>query len=301
MLLKNTSTKQIISFLFVLILGIVFIISGQTKFISIEPFEWTFMDLGFSNSISFFLARFLIGFEFALALLLILHLFLKKFSLAIVQIFLMVMTLYLVVLLITKGNNVDCGCFGDSVPMTPIQSILKNLVMMAMVYFVQKNYAPINYKFQTAIAIIGTLACLSLPFVFVPFTQKPSPINLNALYAQANNQPKVDLRKGKHLVAFMSLGCPHCRKAANTFAKFYAEDSTLPIMMILNGNLTDTSDFFKETKANKVPHFVFNGAEEFVKMAGPYVPQIYWINNSVKERQVNYSQLSTGLLENWKK
>jgi hypothetical protein len=36
-------------------------------------------------------------------------------------------------------------------------------------------------------------------------------------------------------------------------------------------------------------------------MAGKYVPQIYWINNSIKERTITYVQLNTDLLRNWKK
>jgi hypothetical protein len=71
--------------------------------------------------------------------------------------------------------------------------------------------------------------------------------------------------------------------------------------MIFTGSATDTSDFFAETQAHKVPHFVFNNSDAFIKMAGKYVPQIYWINNSIKERTITYVQLNTDLLRNWKK
>lgn len=296
----SISAKSIIAFIVLLLLSSAFFFSAIAKFISIEPFEWTFMDMGLPNQASFFLARFFIGFEFVLAILLLAHSYLKKITLPLTNIFLLSMTVYLIILWISKGNDVDCGCFGDALPMSPSVSILKNLVMMIVTYWLQRNYPPLSYRFQLPIALVLTLASFIIPFIFVPYTQKPEPINLDALYADAAYKPMAELRKGKHLIAFMSLGCPHCRSAANIFKEMYAEDSTLPIMMILNGSLEDTADFFNETKSNKVPHFVFNNNDAFIKMAGKYVPQIYWVNNGIKERKITYIQLNTALLKNWK-
>lgn len=211
------------------------------------------------------------------------------------------MTIYLFILWATKGNNVDCGCFGDSLPMSPSVSILKNIGLLAVTFILSKIYPVKPYRFQGVISVLGAAAMLALPFIFVPYAQKPTPVNLNPLYRNSNYQPSTDLRKGKHLVAFMSLGCPHCRNAARIFRDMYAEDSTIPVMMILTGSPVDSPDFFAATKSNKVPHFIFNNSDEFMKMAGRYVPQIYWINNGIKERQITYVQLNTTLLKNWKK
>lgn len=297
----SPKAKSIIGLILLLSLSGIFIFSALTKFVAIEPFEWTFMDMGLPNMLSFFLARFFIGFEFLLAFFMLAHIYLKKFTYPITNLFLIAMTIYLVIILITKGNNVDCGCFGDTLPMSPAVSILKNIALFALSFLLSKIYPVQPYRFQWIIALIGAALMMAIPFVFVPYSQKPQPINLSPLYKNTAYTPPVDLRKGKHLVAFMSLGCPHCRHAAKIFKDIYAEDSTLPIMMIFTGSAIDTTDFFADTKAQKVPHFVFNNSDEFIKMAGKFVPQIYWINNGIKERRITYVQLNAELLRNWKK
>ena len=60
-------------------MGAVFIFSGYTKLNPIEPFEFTFVDLGFINwKIAPFIARLMIGAEFLIGTLLILNLNLRK-------------------------------------------------------------------------------------------------------------------------------------------------------------------------------------------------------------------------------
>lgn len=297
---RSINAKSIVGGLLLLVLSGTFIFSAITKFMSIEPFEWTFMDMGFSNALAYGFARFFIGFEFCLAFLLLAHIYLKRISYPLTLLFLMVMTLYLIIILVTKGNKVDCGCFGDTLPMSPLQSILKNIVLIGITVVLSKIYSVKPYRFQKTIALIASCGLIAIPYIFVPFAQSPTPINLNALYADPHNHPQVELRQGKHLVALMSLGCPHCRNAAKIFSTIYAEDSTVPIFMVLYGAAIDTNDFFQETKANKVPHFVFSNAEAFIAMAGKYVPSISWINNSVKERKISYVQLNTALIKNWK-
>ena len=64
-------TKTIIHFLLRLLVGATFIFSGASKLLFIEPFELSFVELGFGWYITPFLARFLIASEFILGLALI--------------------------------------------------------------------------------------------------------------------------------------------------------------------------------------------------------------------------------------
>lgn len=296
----NQRAKEISGLALLVVLSATFIFSAVTKFVSIEPFEWTFMDMGLPNSLAFFLARFMIGFEFMLALFMLAHFYLKKFTYPITNLFLVVMTIYLVIILVTKGNDVDCGCFGDTLPMSPAVSIVKNLVLIGITLLLSRIYPVKPYRFQLPLSIAGAAATIAIPFLFVPYSQEPKPINLDALYADRTHLPSVELRRGKHLIAFMSLGCPHCRSAAGIFGEMYKKDSSLPLFMILYGAEADTADFFKETKANKVPHFSFNDMTAFRKMAGKYVPQIYWINNGILERKLSYIHLNPKMIGNWR-
>ena len=104
---------------------------------------------------------------------------------------------------------------------------------------------------------------------------------------------------GKHIIAFMSLTCPHCRKAAKELTAIYKENPKLPLYMVLNGLQPDEKDFFNETKSEGIPHVRFTGVDDFVKMAGRYVPAIYWVNNGIKERKVSYMALSGPAMKHW--
>ncbi len=292
--------KTITGLLLLLLLSGIFVYSALSKLNSIEPFEWTFMDMVFSNTLAYFAARLMIGFELLIALFLVGHFYLKKFTYPITIIFLVAMSIYLIVLLITKGNNMDCGCFGDELPMTPLQSILKNIVMLAMVFILKKIYPVKPYPYQDIFASAGAVVMIAIPFIFVPNSQKPNPIDLSPLTTKAIYPPNINLQKGKHLIAFMSLGCPHCRTASKILAEIRKADSTAPVFMVLLGHPEDSSSFFDDTKSEQVPHTIINDLATFNKITkADYVPVIMWVENGVRTRSVSYIKLNNTLLNNW--
>src|SRR5690606_20330775 len=126
-------------------LGLVFLYSGYTKlFPVIETFEFTFVDIGIANWYTApVIARLLIGLEFFIGVLLILNYNLKKFTLPLTAALLLFFILYLGVQIMVSGNNGNCGCFGEHLKMTPLQAILKNVVMIAacvLVYFLWEGW-----------------------------------------------------------------------------------------------------------------------------------------------------------------
>ncbi len=81
--------KVIISkvFFFILcsILGLVFLYSGYTKLDPIEPFEYTFVDLGIGGwKLAPFIARFMIGLEFLIGFLLLNQIEMKVYQLTLI-------------------------------------------------------------------------------------------------------------------------------------------------------------------------------------------------------------------------
>src|SRR4051812_42921577 len=113
-------------------LGLIFIYSGYTKLVPvIETFEFTFVDIGIANWYTApVIARLLIGLEFFLGFLLILNYHLKKFTLPFTIALLLFFIIYLCVQIATTGNNGNCGCFGEHIKMTPLEAIVKNIVMI---------------------------------------------------------------------------------------------------------------------------------------------------------------------------
>jgi thiol-disulfide isomerase/thioredoxin len=156
----------------------------------------------------------------------------------------------------------------------------------------------VEFRFQKTIALLLVLAASVVPFAFNPADFRPHRLDLNPLYQNAE-APKLDLRKGKHVVAFMSLGCPHCREAARILEQFRTENPRVPLFMVLHGRKVDAPDFFQATGAVQVPHMIYDNTEAFVKMAGPYVPAIYFVHDSRVERSLSYPQLNRVSIEQW--
>lgn len=305
----NFYIKRIIGLILLLSMAAVFLFSGISKLYAFEPFIWNIMDAGISSmTIAAVLARLFIGFEILLGLFLIAHLFLKSFTYPVIIALLSVFTIYLILLISRQGNNGNCGCFGDAYFMKPSAAIIKNLIMMVATFILIKLYPIKSYKNAEWIAVFLGMAAIVAPFIFYPLSADSTPqdvnrtINLSPLYHStnlSNRPPDIDLTKGKHVIAFMSLTCPHCKKAAFLIHILHRQHPDIPFFLVLNGHPDFEKDFFKETRAEAVPHMLFRGGEEFQSMAGPAVPAIFWINNGTIEKESNYFQLDPKYLEAW--
>ena len=122
----------------------VFFFSAYSKLYSenaFDSFQWSFIDLGIGSSLfSGMLARFMIGSEVLLGLMLLAHVFLRKVTYPAIITILSMFIVYLLVLIIKQGNTGNCGCFGDKLAMTPLNAIYKNLGMIAVTRVLMKIY-----------------------------------------------------------------------------------------------------------------------------------------------------------------
>ncbi len=294
-------------------MGMVFIYSGWTKLFPIEPFEYTFVDLGFINwQVAPFIARFMIGFEFIIGVLLLLNLNLKfAYKLAIGT--LLAFCVYLILLIIIVGNKGNCGCFGDTIQMTPFQAFIKNIAMLVIFYLLYKFHEgwQLPKKWTIVITIVFAL-CVAFPFIRNPIELNYSAAYLNkdtqnfkleldSLYNNATlNIPPKTLSQGKHVMAFMSMSCPHCRIAAKKMRIIHERNSEIPMYIVLNGKDEKLQPFYDDTHAEDIPHCILNG-KNFIFLAGLDMPRIFLINNSVIEYDLNYIDLDQGELEKWMK
>jgi uncharacterized membrane protein YphA (DoxX/SURF4 family) len=297
--------KRSIGIILILCLSAIFIYSGISKLFSLEAFEWTFMDMGIRNMLlASIIAHVFIGIEFMIGLFLLLHIYLKSFTYPVTLIMLVLLTAYLAVLIVQQGNTGSCGCFGDWIYMKPLDAIWKNLAMMAATIILMVIHPIKPYKNQEWISAIAGMAALVVPLVVSPLNvdNKPTtanePINLNYLYKNTP-PPSMELRTGKHIVAFMSLTCPHCRKAAYLMHILKRQHKDFSFFIVLTGHPDLQDEFFKETQATNLPFILMKDVDAFSVMAGNAVPAIYWINNSVIERKSNYMQMDPKDIEAW--
>ncbi len=280
-----------------------------------DSFQWTFIDLGINNMmVSAVMARLMVGLELLLGLFLLFHIFLKKFTYKAVIAILSIFIIYLLIVILKQGNTGNCGCFGDSISMKPLTAIWKNLIMIAATVILMYIYPVKPYRYQEYACMAIGLVGICTPFLVnrmytgtAPVSYK-QPIDLNLLY-KYEPAPSIDLRKGKHIIAFMSLTCPHCKKAAYLLQVIHHQHPEIPMYIVLDGPELYEKKFFDETHAENVPHLIYRHLEEFEAMINSGlkkgdkvgVPAIYWVNNSNIEYKSVYAyyQLDPSYMLDW--
>lgn len=289
--------------------GTLFLYSAYTKLLPIQTFEYTLVEfVHMPWWIAAVSSRLLVGIEAALGALLVFNIYgsrkwVLKLSLAILFMF----SIYLIYLWATVGNDVNCGCFGDVIWMSPSSSLLKNAIIIIVLFVLLKQHTGIKTRWAkyAAIAVLVIITVLPLFLYPIPFTQ-PSFLNedkyeldLSAIYENEQIQPPaVDIRRGKHIVAFMSLTCPHCKIAAYKMQLMEHENPDISMFLVLNGDSSLLAPFWEKTKAQNIPYTMLYG-KDFVSLSGLNLPAIYWINDSWVEAKTNYIDLNQKAIEEW--
>ncbi len=293
------------------LMGLVFLYSGYTKLQPIEPFEYTFVDLGFDWKIAPLVARFMIGLEFLIGFLFIFSLYIRRFTIPLTVVTLSVFCIYLAIMLAKNGNNANCGCFGTALVMTPRQALVKNAVMLLACLLIYRFYEGFRYgrpgRWLMGLTVVSAFA---LPHIlnYVDYSYSEAYLNkpdeafrieFDTLYQHATmHTPPPSLGKGRQIVAFMSLTCPHCRIAAKKMRLMKKRNPAIPIYFVLNGDTANLRPFFEDTGAENIPYCQLNG-RAFVYLAGLSMPSIYMVHNSVVEHDVNYQELDQAEIEKW--
>ncbi|MEO6904574.1 MAG: DoxX family protein [Bacteroidia bacterium] len=306
-MIKNTLLA-----LLCILMGAIFIFSGYTKLYPIEPFEYTFVDIGIVGwQLAPFVARLLIGLEFLIGVLLILNLNLRKFTYKLGISVLILFSIYLILLIMYSGNKGNCGCFGSKIEMTPFQALIKNAIMLIVFFLLYRFHEGWNLKRKLkGLILVPVLTAFIFPFILNPvelnyseaYLNKPENnfnIELDSLYRYATlNVPPKTLSEGKHIIAFLSLTCKHCIIASNKMRVLHERNPQIPFYFVLNGDEKDLKRFFDLTNTSDIPHCILLG-RNFIYLAGPSVPVIYLVNNSVVEHVVSYMDMDQSEIEKW--
>jgi hypothetical protein len=306
--------KKILLILLCILMGGVFIYSGYAKLDPIEPFEYTFVDIGLVNwQLAPFISRLLIGLEFLIGLLLVLNVNLKKITYKLGISVLLIFSIYLILLIFFSGNKGNCGCFGTRLVMTPLQALIKNVLLLLVFFLLYKFHEGWELKTRKKyFLLISILTSFALPFILNPveldysaaYLNKPEDnfkLELDSLYSSAKPPaPPRSLSKGKHIIAFMSLTCKHCRIAANKMRVIHARNPEIPFYFVLNGEDKYLKSFYENTHTENIPHCILLG-RNFIFLAGTSLPTIYLVNNSIVEHEISYMDMDQQEIEKWLK
>ncbi len=136
--LMENNNKQNLAYILRGVIAILFLVSAVAKLypsphFAITTFEMKqLLPMGFSEGLAMFLSRTLIGVEFALGFLILQPHFLKKVVIPATIALLAVFIIQLGIEIGMNGNSGNCGCFGELLPMSPIEAIIKNIVAIGI-------------------------------------------------------------------------------------------------------------------------------------------------------------------------
>jgi hypothetical protein len=68
---------------------------------------------------------------------------------------------------------------------------------------------------------------------------------------------------------------------------------------VLNGKKEAYQPYVETYGLADIPHQLFLGPEEYIKMSGTSLPEILWVNNSIVEKKSNHFQLTQEQIEIW--
>ena len=207
--------KQIVFVLRILISGL-FLLSAFAKLYPTPMYGITkvfeqgqLIPMGFSESIAPFVSRFIITFELFLAIAILLPHLVKRIIIPISFIMISVFSIHLSFQLL--GGSENCGCFGDLIPMTPLEALLKNIVTLFILFYIYKKME--MKKGSMSVLAILFLTILTLMFALLPVSNQSKNIE-GSFISFVENEEFVNLEEDK-ILCFFDAGCEHCHQSSS--------------------------------------------------------------------------------------
>lgn len=279
-------------------LGLVFIISALTKLYPIEPVELYIYSLGlFSWGANEFVIRFLIAGELALGLLLISHIY-RRFILSVTLGVVVSLSLFLLYnALFSSGDN--CYCFGEALPMTPLQSLFKNAILIAVTVYLYlygtKHQAPFQPYLLASVPVlaIGFVFVVNGPDSWISNDKKNHPITVNDFpVAFLPDSVQADAVSGKRILCFFSMRCKYCAMAARKITLIdsrYGKDAGIRYFFF--GDEKFLPFFWDKSESKQYPWHVMD-SEDFFRISDNSLPTIFLVENGVIRSKLGYRSLS---------
>lgn len=279
--------KERLAHILKVLLGLVFIVSAILKIAGMDQLElYVYSYHFFSLNFSFLLARVAIIVELALGIGLVSNCFHKLMWWGSVLMLLgytglLVYALYL-------GRTDHCHCFGDYLQFNPWQSIIKNVVLLALFALIYKVK---GYRFKYDVpALLGTvIACCIAVFVISPPDNYTSNYESSQdlrhdLFEEALQQPPLDtmnLTAGKKVVGIFSSGCEYCMLAAQKLSlmqQFYGFPEK-NIVYVFMGNEEGVERFYKESESTRYRYVIFEDVRQLLGINNGVFPIVVMMDN----------------------
>lgn len=290
--------------------GLIFIASAALKvYPSVEWIVFNIAETGwFSMMANEIFGRLLVAVEAIIGGMLIFRVFPKtalKASLAMLIAF----CGYLIWMLLSGKGDENCGCFGTLLPMTPLESLFKNAVLLTIgIWLYRQSFSSLPKQvmllFIVPVALLGVIPFALEPIPYSdetgmnPFPSRPA-FQSEVLFTDTlDAAPDSSLKHGKHVVAFLSLKCPHCKFAARKMGIYQKKHPEWSFYFVMNGKKEGLSEFRKITVTEQISGRLL-GKEPFQVLAGVNLPAIQFIEDNRVVGETNYIALDEVMLKSF--
>ncbi len=183
-------TSSYLPWILRIVVALLFIVSAVSKMDPLWMFEKQLVDLGITNWCwSHYLARTLIALELAIGIALLQNNYIRSLVIPGTILLLVLFCVHLSIEMYKHGAmNGNCGCFGQLIPMTPLEAFIKNIVTIIMLIYlfvkVKDNEKGNNRIIYPLACFFGAMALLFALFPFTPCIGKEKTVI-------ADNQPVI--------------------------------------------------------------------------------------------------------------
>ena len=270
------------------LLGLLFIVSAILKMVGMDQFElYVYSYHFFSLNTAFIAARIAIVLELVLGIGLLINRFHKPVWWSCV----MMLLAYtgLMVYATAQGRTDNCHCFGEVVKFNPWQTIIKNVVLLALfalVYKVQER--PTKHKVLVLASIV--IGCFAAVFFISPpdnffYNDDPSyeftDHNQLEYFMQTPPLDSTGIREDKKLVGILSSSCEYCMLAAKKVSLMqehlgFPEEDVLYVFM---GTEEGVANFFVESESKPFPYVLYDDYIYLMKVTDGIFPFIVLLDN----------------------
>lgn len=267
--MSNRNNLGVAKLIIRLLLGVFFVGTAVLKLLSIDSFEVYIYSFGiFNYTATTFLSRLLIFIELTMGIGLILKICFKQIW-WLTMLMMVGFTVFLIYAAIYR-NDSNCHCFGDFVEIDSAQSIVKNIIVLALLFFIRKDgshdYKPVLRKWLVALTLVVSFVIsfvlLPMDVVYNKIYSDNEEVNEVAFYESLSDSTYFELQQGRYLINYALAGCKYC--------KIGVEKATM--MLDRNGIAHDKLKFFIGGSDEAINRFVeITGTEDYEhwKLAAP--------------------------------
>lgn len=262
--MSNLGSSKVLQNTIRLLLGVFFISTAVLKLLSIDNFEIYIYSFGlFSYTWTTFLSRLLIFIELLIGISLILKICFKQIW-WLTLLMMVGFTLFLAYAAIFRDDS-NCHCFGSLIELDPMQSIVKNIIALALLFVIRKeqnhDYKPVLKKWlvglSIAVPVVISFVLLPMDVIYNRFYSDNDNVNTTAFYEILNDSTFVDLQHGRYLINYALAGCKYCRIGAEKLT-LMVEKHQIPhdrVKFIVGGSDEAISKFIELTGTSDYEHW----------------------------------------------